>query len=265
MALMKISLICRVSLWKHIPCHRTILGRATQGLPTSEVKLNFFSPEGWTAKAGRWCCCSCKETASRTTSLTACLAALEKWREGTGYSCQHSSSAPYPSLCLGTASASGLPGALPGGKLQQYCPAGPSLLCCASKQLGKAGKPSGLHRAHLLPSVSRDLPAQHHHWAPRLDFTENQSCKKILPEGSKTLQLFVLESQHAVLNCSIKSALWVLCHLLPLSSQDASQVSVRPSHTGPVRFDFRRQSHSKQKKHLPWGTLTERYLWLLHC
>lgn len=173
---MKISPICWVCLRKRIPYQEIKLSKATQGLPALEARLNFLArrlySRSW--KMVGWLFWGDNQTKEQRTSFreSGLLPHLppEGWREGTGGSCRPSSSAPCSSPCLGPACASGFPGGLQGGcsgGAQQF-----ALLC-----LQPTGK-------------CRDLAVLVHDcWALLSQFTENQSCKKILPGGSKSLQL----------------------------------------------------------------------------
>lgn len=190
-----------------------------------------FSPKGCAAKAGRWWACSFEETIKKRTTFreSGCLIAPERWKKGTGSSCQPSSPAPYTSPCLGSTRTSGFPGSREAAAL-------------LTSSFGK----KQMENADL-------AVLEHCCWALLLQFTENQSCNKILPEGSKSLQLFVFHV--VILNCSKLSfpcescaTMLPLCFhactgwsrevsLLGTSSGDSHPISGSTSPAGPLSLD----------------------------
>lgn len=174
-----------------------------------------------------------------------CPTAPERWKKGTGISCRPNSPAPYTSPCLGSTCTSGFPGSREAAAL-------------LTSSFGK----KQMENADL-------AVLEHCCWALLLQFTENQSCNKILPEGSKSLRLFVFNV--VILNCSKLFPPWELCyHAAPLLPHlyRLVQGGVTAGHilrwfTSDFREQFPRRTSVTWHKHtsgvhqqapLPWAT-----------
>lgn len=131
----------------------------------------------------------------------------------------------------------------------------------------------------MLPSVSRDLPVPEHRcWAAFLQLSENQSCKKSCQRAAHPYNYFLLELQHALLNCSVLSCPFEICAtVLPPCSRICHRLDrggansrvvpgvICPRIQGGLPTQalsaliFTCKGTASSRKKTPWGTLTERY------